>query len=525
MNRKNDKVGDLACACCATRRRFLAGCAGCAAGLVGASLVPLRAEQPADGQDRPRVRLVFACWAVVQDRPTWPHIGHDMRPQIEQVTRILRESCPEVEFLPTVAHSAEDAQKILAQHEADRIDGYLVYQMNNWVQVFPAIVGSGQPTLVADFLYAGSGGFLVYTARLRREHQNFSVVASSDLDDLAAAARCFTVLKTGGVSEFVAACDRVRRQRTPAAGPADWKEDPLQLASVGDCLDAVKQAHIVSVGGGNRAVAEAIHQRLGITVHLVAFDELAAAYDQTDVAEAEAVATAWKSAAKSIQIDEPDQTLLLSARNYLAQKALLAKYGAEAITINCLGGFYSGKLTAYPCLGYVELLNAGQIGACEADLFSTATMVVVNHLAARPGYISDPVIDTSKRQIIYAHCVATTKPFGPGGAANAFEILTHSEDRRGASVRSFLPLGYLTSTMEIHPLRKEILFHQGKAVENVVIDRACRTKLACEVPGDLEKLLTYWDQYGWHRVTFYGDLREPIKELAAALDFQFVEEA
>jgi hypothetical protein len=32
-------------------------------------------------------------------------------------------------------------------------------------------------------------------------------------------------------------------------------------------------------------------------------------------------------------------------------------------------------------------------------------------------------------------------------------------------------------------------------------------------------------QYGWHRVTFYGDLREPVKELAAALRFKFVEEA
>jgi hypothetical protein len=59
----------------------------------------------------------------------------------------------------------------------------------------------------------------------------------------------------------------------------------------------------------------------------------------------------------------------------------------------------------------------------------------------------------------------------------------------------------------------------------VVIDRACRTKLAGEIVGDVEKLFTFWDQYGWHRVTFYGDLREPVRELAAALKFQFTEEA
>ena len=83
----------------------------------------------------------------------------------------------------------------------------------------------------------------------------------------------------------------------------------------------------------------------------------------------------------------------------------------------------------------------------------------------------------------------------------------------------------MTTTMEIHPGRQEILLHRAKAVENVVIDRACRTKLAGEIVGDVEKLFTFWDQYGWHRVTFYGDLKEPVRELAAALKFQFTEEA
>ncbi len=115
--------------------------------------------------------------------------------------------------------------------------------------------------------------------------------------------------------------------------------------------------------------------------------------------------------------------------------------------------------------------------------------------------ISDPVIDTAKRQIIYAHCVAPNRMFGPKGETNPFEILTHSEDRQGASVRSLLPLGYMTTTVELASHRKELLFHRGKAVANIPEDRACRTKLAVEPDGDLEKLFTQWDQFGWHRVT------------------------
>jgi len=152
-------------------------------------------------------------------------------------------------------------------------------------------------------------------------------------------------------------------------------------------------------------------------------------------------------------------------------------------------------------------------------------MVILGHLVGRPGFISDPVIDTSKNQIIYAHCVGPTKVFGPQGASNPYHIRSHSEDRNGAAIHALMPLGHLVSTLEFHPLRKEVIFHQGKTVENVDDDRACRTKLAVEVKGDIEKLMNEWDQWGWHRVTVYGDVKEPIQELAKTLGLKMVEEA
>ena len=138
--------------------------------------------------------------------------------------------------------------------------------------------------------------------------------------------------------------------------------------------------------------------------------------------------------------------------------------------------------------------------------------------------ISDPVIDTSKRQIIYAHCVASNKVFGPQGPTNPFMIMTHSEDRQGASVRSILPSDYLLTTLQIDSKKKEILFHQAKAVGNDPDDRACRTKLCAEPKGDIEKMFTHWD-WGWHRVTFYGDLKEPVYALADAIGWKVIEEA
>jgi len=73
--------------------------------------------------------------------------------------------------------------------------------------------------------------------------------------------------------------------------------------------------------------------------------------------------------------------------------------------------------------------------------------------------------------------------------------------------------------------RKLILFHQAVAVSNSYDDRACRTKICAEVPGDFEKLFTEWDLWSWHRVTVYGDLKKEIFELADAIGFTVLEEA
>ena len=211
---------------------------------------------------------------------------------------------------------------------------------------------------------------------------------------------------------------------------------------------------------------------------------------------------------------------------YLAMVSALKKYNANAITINCLGGIYSGQMPdAYPCLGFMQLDNEGLVGACEADQRSTITKMLMSNLTGCPGFISDPVIDTSKNQIIYAHCVASTKVYGPDGPSNPYHIRDHSEDRKGACNRSLMPIGELTTTVQFDHNKKQVIFHQGVSVENVDDDKACRTKLAVEVKGDIYKLMNYWDEWGWHRVTFYGDHKRQVYTIASLLGFDVVEEA
>jgi hypothetical protein len=343
------------------------------------------------------------------------------------------------------------------------------------------------------------------------------------MEDLVKAVNKFNVVRRGGTNaDFVAKTKRVRQKRTPSPGDMNFIPDDLTLLSPVACLKQMKSSRILAVRDENASPSEPI---MNIPMEYVSFSVLNEAWKKADKDQARSIAERWQSKASKVE-DVSFETLENSAAMYPGMKEVLKTYGANAISVNCLGGFYGGHIHAYPCLGFHELNNEGLVGACECDVRSTATMVAFTAMTGgRPGYISDPVIDTAKRQIIYAHCVASNKVFGPNGTENPFSIMTHSEDRQGASVRSIMPAGYLTTTLEIAPQKKEILLHQAKAVDNDPDDRACRTKLCAEPVGDIEKLFTEWDQWGWHRVTFYGDLKEPAYALADAMGWKVREEA
>lgn len=508
--------------CPLSRRSFLAKSGAACATALGAWTGPagLGASTPA-GQ--PRIRIVYVLFAPKQPRPTWPHIGFDFVPVMNRLEAELARQCPGFQFVTAMASTEEEASKILETDQATPVDGYLVYQMNNWPRVVQTIAASGKPVLYADFTYAGTGGFLTYNAALlRKPAPNVGFVSSSDLQDLIEAVKCFADVGPGkSPAGFLAATARLRQRRTPPPGDLACAADPVRCLSVSECLSRLKEAKVLAIRDQKTGPSTEI---MGIPIVYVPFAELNELAQAANPDEVRVWADRWEKGAQRID-GVTRETIEKSAAMYLGQKALLEKHGANAVTINCLGGFYNNHISAYPCLGFCQLVNDGLVGACECDVRSTAAMVALTTLTqGRPGYISDPVMDSAKREIVYAHCVAPTKVFGPSGPATRYEILTHSEDRQGAALRSLLPVGYLTTSVQFEPKRKEILFHQAKAVGNDPNDRACRTKLRAQPLGDFEKLFALWDVWGWHRVTFYGDLKEPIFALADAVGWKVVTE-
>ena len=467
-----------------TRRQFIGTCSACAAGtMLFPSFTAAQSGTYIQGPKLPEEKAVIRVVYAYPDpeKPNWPNIHYDFDGHINEVHQRLLEGCPGVKFLvsKTMAGSEEEGKQILAMDE--EVDGYVVYLAGClWGNLTETLASTGKPTIIADNLFAGSGEFLTSYAAVKKAGYPVLAVSSSDPQDLVNAVNCI------------------------------------------DCLKKLKSSRILVVGSNADTGITGLY---GTEVRDVDFEEINTLYEKISPDKALKVAEKWISEAEKV-IEPTKEEIIKSATIYLCMLDLLEKYEAQAITINCLGGIYSGRLvSAYPCLGFMQLDNMGLVGACEADQRSTMTKLIMTYLAGRPGFISDPVIDTAKNQIIYAHCVATTRVFGPEGPANPYHIRNHSEDRLGACNRSLFPLNEMTTTIQFDHNKKQVIFHQGVSVENVDEDKACRTKLAVEVKGDINKLFNYWDEWGWHRVTFFGDLRKPVYNIATLMGLEVIEEA
>lgn len=429
-----------------------------------------------------KVKVIFP--ALKQGEPGWPYIDYDYKRRTEEIISKLEENIPEIEFSKAILYSPDEARKML-DAEKGNYDGYLVYLTTLWTGIPEFTVLNYHPVVVADELFSGSGGFINTHSLIKREKLPVVSIASSNFKDIVDGVKLFPVMKKMKNSRILAVFD--------------------------------EEGFFV-----NSYVINKIKEIFGTEVLQMKSEEINSYYREVDVSEAEKIKTKWiKEAVKVVEPSEDE--ILKSAKLFLAIKKAMDDKNADASTVDCLSLCYEHKLPAYPCLSFFQLNNDGLTGVCEADLEAAITQLLIRYLTGRPGYISDPVIDVATNQIIYAHCVATNKVYGPDGLANPYIIRSHAEDRRGASVQSLMPLEETVTTVKVS-LDKAFAIHQGKTIANVEQDKGCRTKLAAGV--EAEKILEkyHFELFKWHLVTCYGDFRKQFINLATLYGLEIFEQ-
>lgn len=302
---------------------------------------------------------------------------------------------------------------------------------------------------------------------------------------------------------------------------SDFTEIGPALKAI-DTVRRLKEAKILCVSDRKdiSSYQTQAQDRFGIEIELVGHEALVSAYEQADESEAKDIASEYINNAEKV-VEPSTQDIVDAARMYLGIRQLMNEAEANAVTVDCLPLTYAGLLPAFPCLAFSRLNDEGLIGVCEADLAATLTQMIVGFLADRPGFVSDPVIDTSNNIITHSHCVAATKMGGVDSYPEPYRIRSHAEDGESVSLQVKMRPGQEVTHAKLADF-DTMLVARGQTVGNVDIDKGCRTKVQMKV-GDARKLYQNY-RGGLHRLMFYGDLVRQIEDLGRLLGFTVVEE-
>jgi L-fucose isomerase-like protein len=277
---------------------------------------------------------------------------------------------------------------------------------------------------------------------------------------------------------------------------------------------------VVVPGAPSAASFQGWTDQFGTKVEFPSYQEFQDACQQVSAKQAGEASHEFTTAALKVVEPKPAD-ILDSARFHLASLDVLRRRKANALTIDCLGGFRRGDLPAYPCVAFSKLNDAGLYGVCEADFPSTMTQLLVTSFSGKPGFVSDPTFDTSRNEVIHAHCVSATRLRGLGAAPSPYTIRTHMEDEKGVSIQVEMPVRE-TITCGKFANPKTFLVSEGEVTANLDDRRGCRTKIVTKV-ADARKMAEGYTG-GLHRVIFYGGYSQAIERMGRLMGFKTVHE-
>jgi len=295
-----------------------------------------------------------------------------------------------------VAAKVKDTDAVLIFHFSCRTD-----------KEMKIILDVGKPTII--FSQPFSGHEWMRINMWRKAGEKFLLLTSSSYDDIA---------------------------RAVALLLAPARMSKTRMISIPGKLDGIPAA----------CSAENIKARFGAEVVPVSYQRVVEILHTIDRKDAETEAEDyWIRPAKKI-VEPPREEIVKAAGVYLMVKKLMQQERAQAVTIDCFGELPVAKL-GYPCFTFSKLDDLGLAGVCEVDIDCMLTSLLYLYAFDIPGFITDPLFDTSKNAVIHAHCTAPTKMDGPAGKRAPFTIRTHRDDDAGASLEVELRLGQVITRL------------------------------------------------------------------------------
>jgi len=269
--------------------------------------------------------------------------------------------------------------------------------------------------------------------------------------------------------------------------------------------------------------------KLGVEIKHVENRRLLDARSDIDEEMAKALAQKWIDNAEAV-IEPTEEDVLEASRLYYGIKKVMQEEDAHVITISCFG-LYIGTDLPLPCLAFVQLNDEGMAGVCQADINATLTQLMVGYIGDRPGFVANTWVDTATDTVTYAHCLAATKMAGGDGEAEPYILRDHMGDYRSVCFQVRMQVGKRVTVASFQPFDR-MLISTPEIVGNIHLfslpfsffdEHNCRTQIVTK-GVDTKKMMRETLSDTGHRVLFYGDWLDEVRDMGKLLGFELVEE-
>lgn len=474
----------------------------------------------------------------------WPYVGFDNEALKNSILDKLKEKFPDLEFLGGEMIEKYEEESIRdIKKSVKNSHGLIIHTIGHYgdpgpIEAAVELIEQGIPTILSNYIYGGDHYFVQIYNKIKEKDVRVLPVSSPDFGDLEDAVE--TMYRINGLSGEKILNYTLDEIKTNLPGRMKLIEPELEepekeiqeyiekLAEITEeeeefymDLEGIDQAH--QWRRDEEKYRKNLADVLGMEMIRPDPKELWESYQEADEEEAKRIADKWIENAG--EVVPRRETILSSAKLYIAMRNLMERHEANAITADCGTLMFTGFMPAIPCLPFHQLWNQGQAGVCESDMDSAVSSLLGRCLTGRPGFISNHSYDLENDRITYMHCMCSNELYGPDEPPLEYDIVRHGESHvLGASIWLDFPVGEEVTTIKVSMLEKKIAIRSGKIVESVKDEKGCRSKMVVET--DVEKILENYDYqtFGWHRITFLGDWRKEIKETAKLLGLEVVEE-
>ena len=271
----------------------------------------------------------------------------------------------------------------------------------------------------------------------------------------------------------------------------------------------MRQSRLISLAGSAEPRLATV-PRLGTQVWALPLKRFVEEVGRTPVTdEVRQLARSYVKNAKRI-LEPAEPEIITAAKVHFANKRILEAEQGDAIMMDCLR---RGELM--PCMSYMTLRDEGIAAGCQNDLNPTLTLMLVQHLFDRPGFLQNYCVETEQDHYFGSHCTCASKLFGTAQPPEPYLLRNypHTNDPTCCPQVLWREGEEVTMALYISGEAPQMLVYTGEVVKcyDMPPVGGCRTNVQITI-NEVEDICDVKPVH--HQIIFYGNYAEQLRKFA-----------